>query len=111
VAEYPATPTPGFAEEPTSFEPAPARAKLFKHGGSQAVRLPKAFRFEGEEVSIRRDGERVVLEPLGIARPPGFKRPRTREEMDEFWRRLDAIKDDEPFPFPPEDTPWPERGR
>jgi len=32
-----------------------AAAKLFKTGRSQAVRLPQAFRFEGEEVFIRRD--------------------------------------------------------
>ncbi|HZZ58686.1 MAG TPA: AbrB/MazE/SpoVT family DNA-binding domain-containing protein [Opitutaceae bacterium] len=36
-------------------------AKLFKHGGSQAVRLPKAFRFSGSEVLIERRGEEVVL--------------------------------------------------
>ncbi len=40
-------------------------AKLFRNGRSQAVRLPKEFRFQGEEVAIRRDGERVILEPLG----------------------------------------------
>jgi antitoxin VapB len=39
-------------------------AKLFTHGGSQAVRLPKEFRFGGSEVRIRREGERVILEPL-----------------------------------------------
>jgi antitoxin VapB len=38
-------------------------AKLFRHGGSQAVRLPKAFRFEGTEVTIERRGEEVVLRP------------------------------------------------
>lgn len=31
-------------------------AKLFKHGGSQAVRLPKAFRLPGKEVRVRRLG-------------------------------------------------------
>ena len=36
-------------------------AKLFQHGGSQAVRLPKDFRFEGTEVEIERRGEEVVL--------------------------------------------------
>ena len=41
-----------------------ATAKLFRNGRSQAVRLPKEFRFEGEEVSIRREGRRVILEPL-----------------------------------------------
>jgi antitoxin VapB len=39
-------------------------AKLFRNGRSQAVRLPKEFRFEGEELSIRREGEAVILEPL-----------------------------------------------
>lgn len=36
-------------------------AKLFKHGGSQAVRLPKRFRLPGKEVRVRRLG--VLLEP------------------------------------------------
>jgi antitoxin VapB len=38
-------------------------AKLFTHGGSQAVRLPKEFRFEGREVHVRRVGTDVVLSP------------------------------------------------
>jgi antitoxin VapB len=41
-----------------------AKAKLFTHGRSQAVRLPKAFRFEGAEVRVSRIGSRVILEPL-----------------------------------------------
>jgi antitoxin VapB len=41
------------------------RAKLFKSGGSQAVRLPKEYRFQdAEEVLIYRQGRRVVLEPV-----------------------------------------------
>ena len=41
------------------------RAKLFKSGGSQAVRLPREFRFEGQqEVVISREGEKVILEPV-----------------------------------------------
>ena len=40
-----------------------ATAKLFQHGGSQAVRLPKAFRFEGTEVEIEKRGREVVLRP------------------------------------------------
>jgi len=38
-------------------------AKLFKNGDSQAVRLPKEFRFVGEEVLIKRVGSAVVLLP------------------------------------------------
>ncbi len=37
-------------------------AKHFRHGRSQAVRLPKEFRFDGvTEVYIAREGDRVVL--------------------------------------------------
>ena len=42
-------------------------AKLFTHGGSQAVRLPKEYRFEGHEVHVRRVGADVILS----ARPAG----------------------------------------
>ena len=38
-------------------------AALFKNGGSQAVRLPKAFRFEGNEVFIKQIPEGVLLIP------------------------------------------------
>lgn len=38
-------------------------AKLFTTGRSQAVRLPKEFRFEGDEVFIKRVGDAVVLLP------------------------------------------------
>lgn len=41
-----------------------ATAKLFRHGRSQAVRLPKEFRFEGTEVRVGRVGDKVILEPL-----------------------------------------------
>jgi len=48
-------------------------AKLFQNGRSQAVRLPKAFRFKGTEVKIRKEGETVILEPLdSLAWPNGF---------------------------------------
>jgi antitoxin VapB len=40
-----------------------ATAKLFWSGRSQAVRLPKDFRFHGSEVRIRRRGNTVILEP------------------------------------------------
>ena len=39
-------------------------AKLFWSGRSQAVRLPKEFRFRGKEVRIRRHGTAVILEPV-----------------------------------------------
>lgn len=39
-------------------------ARLFWSGRSQAVRLPKEFRFEGDTVRIRRHGDDVILEPV-----------------------------------------------
>lgn len=40
-------------------------ARIFKSGGSQAVRLPKEFRFTGKEVEIFRRGDEVVLRESG----------------------------------------------
>jgi antitoxin VapB len=41
-------------------------AKIFKHGNSQAVRLPKEFRFDGDEVFVKRSGGGVLLLPKKI---------------------------------------------
>jgi antitoxin VapB len=41
-----------------------ATAKIFMHGRSQAVRLPKEFRLPGKEVRVSRVGDKVILEPL-----------------------------------------------
>ncbi len=48
---------------PGSSQSKPARARLFRNGASQALRLPKEFRFAGTEVLIHREGNRVILEP------------------------------------------------
>lgn len=72
-------------------------AKLFTHGGSQAVRLPKEFRFAGGEVRIRKEGDRVILEPV-------------ERDWDVFWAKMDQLAEEagEPFPDPPADLPLPE---
>ena len=41
-----------------------SEAKLFKNGRSQAVRLPREFRFEGDRVRIRKTKSGVLLEPI-----------------------------------------------
>lgn len=61
------------------------RAKVFWTGRSQAVRLPKEFRFDAEEVTVRRAGNAIVLEPLDqwpegwvasfVSRGPDLERP------------------------------------
>jgi len=48
-------------------------AEIVRDDGSQWVRLPEEFRLEGEAVSIRRQGEAIVLEPVKAATwPSGF---------------------------------------
>lgn len=44
--------------------PAPSTAKVFMTGRSQAVRLPKEFRFKTDEVRIRAEGSAIILEPI-----------------------------------------------
>ena len=57
------------------------RARIFWNGRSQAVRLPKEFRFQGTEVLVRREGEAVVLEPL-----------RGRDWPQGYWKRVDDLR-------------------
>ena len=54
------------------------RAKLFQNGNSQAVRLPKAFRIQGNEVKIYKKGNQVILEPIEATWDPLF------ESLNEF---------------------------
>jgi antitoxin VapB len=56
-------------------------AKLFQNGQSQAVRLPKEFRFEGNEVYIQRVGSAVVLLPYA-------------EPWEALFESLDQFSDD-----------------
>ncbi len=75
-------------------------AKVFRSGNSQAIRIPKEYRFPPgvQELSIRRAGDAIVLEPItpstwpesfwdafggmpkGFARPPQV--PQDREELE-----------------------------
>lgn len=45
-------------------------ARLFRNGRNQALRIPREFEIEGDEVLITRDGDRLVLEP--IKKPSGL---------------------------------------
>lgn len=67
--------------------------KIFMSGRSQAVRLPKAFRFEGKEVRLRRVAEGVLIEPIPF-------------DIDAWFARMDAIGAD--FPDPEPQPPMPD---
>jgi|GEM_PF-3543254 len=43
-------------------------AKVFKQGNSQAVRLPKEFRFQDNKIFIRKQGDTILLIPKNLAR-------------------------------------------
>lgn len=40
--------------------------KLFKNGRSQAVRIPREFELPGEDAIIRKDGDRLIIEPAPV---------------------------------------------
>lgn len=41
------------------------RVRLFKNGRNQAVRIPREFELPGDEAVIRKEGDRLILEPAG----------------------------------------------
>ena len=59
-----------------------ATAKIFMHGRSQAVRLPKEFRLPGKEVRVTRVGDAVLLEAIDDTKP---------FDAEAFWAKLDAL--------------------
>jgi antitoxin VapB len=81
-------------------------AKLFKHGRSQAVRLPKEFRLPGTEVRVRWIGRSVLLEPM----------KRSAEDIRAIFAEIDRLRSDdflaegrpEQPPMPTEDVSFDE---
>jgi antitoxin VapB len=66
--------------------------KLFRNGRNQAVRIPREFELPGEDAIIRKDGDRLVLEPA------------RRKSLLEVLATLSPIEED----FAPIDDPPPE---
>lgn len=69
----------------TILVPKPRVAKLFKNGRSQAVRLPKEFRFEGDRVRVRKVKDGVLLEPIAT-------------DVDKWFAKLDRLRAGDAFP-------------
>ncbi|MBM3585997.1 MAG: AbrB/MazE/SpoVT family DNA-binding domain-containing protein [Alphaproteobacteria bacterium] len=74
-----------------------ATAKLFMHGRSQAVRLPKEYRFEGTEVRVSKVGDKVILEPM---KEPPFDVEAWRARLDALGAK-DFLPDGVPDDYPP----------
>ena len=65
-------------------------AKLFRNNRSQAVRIPADWEFDGKKVRLRRDGRKVILEPIDE------NEPETLAELLASWDNID-----EEFEIPP----------
>ena len=74
------------------------RARLFRNGRNQAVRIPREFELPGNEVIIRKDGDRLIVKPVkkptGLAELLASWEPLEEEfpDVDEGLLPLDDIK-------------------
>lgn len=64
----------------------PRYARVFQNGNSQAVRLPKEFRFNVDRVEITQEGDALILRPHGQANEPwgSLKEALARKASDDF---------------------------
>ena len=67
-------------------------AKLFMTGRSQAVRLPKEFRMPGDRVRVRREGAKIILEPMPVDLDAYFA------EIRRHGKGFDIQRDQPPMP-------------
>jgi len=70
------------------------RVKLFKNGRNQAVRIPREFELPGPDAIMRKEGERLVIEP--VPRKSLLEVLATLEPLDEEFQE---IEDPPPEPF------------
>jgi antitoxin VapB len=68
-------------------------ARVFKSGNSQAVRLPKEFRFSGKEVEIFRRGDEVVLREKSKGMARAFD---LMANLDLNWEAIEELKKELP---------------
>ena len=71
-------------------------AKLFTNGQSQAVRLPKEYRFGGNEVGIKKVGEIVILFPKDSVWEEYLSSPSTSDDFGDAI--FDARREDQQYP-------------
>jgi antitoxin VapB len=69
------------------------RVKLFRNGANQAVRIPREFELPGSEAVMRRDGERLIIEPA----PPRSLLD-LLDTLDELDEEFPEIEDPPPEP-------------
>lgn len=68
------------------------QARLFRNGRNQALRIPREFELTGDEVTLRRDGKRLIIEPV----------KRKKNRLIEFLAALPPLVEELPeIPDPP----------
>ena len=65
-------------------------ARVFRSGNSQAVRIPKDFRIDGDEVLIEKDDDRLILKPL--------RRRWSQQFLESFGAAVDLKRPRQPRP-------------
>ena len=73
------------------------RVRLFRNGGNRAVRIPKDLDFDVDEVMIRREGDRIVIEPVPTDGLLEFL-----DDLAPFEEPFPSVTDDD---LPPLDEP------
>lgn len=73
------------------------RVRLFRNGRNQAVRIPREFELPGEQAIIRKEGDRLIIEPVkkrGLLAVLATMEPFTEEfpDIDKNLIPLDDIK-------------------
>jgi antitoxin VapB len=68
----------------------PKEAKLFRNNRSQAVRIPVEFELPGDRVLIRREGEKLIIEPV--------TKPSTIIELLAAWKKDAPLGPEDQFP-------------
>ena len=90
--------SPGYlpiASAPVSRE-ASRRVSLFRNGANQAVRIPREFELPGTEARLRREGDRLILEPVEAA---------SLHELIRAWETEPPLEED--IPEFPDESPEP----
>lgn len=72
----------------------PRSAKLFRNGRSQAVRIPREFEFPGKDVVIRKQGNKLIIEPVKKKKNSLAEWLATLEPIDEEWPEIQDLPAD-----------------
>ena len=68
----------------------PRTVSLFRNGRNQAIRIPVEFELPGDEATIRKEGDRLIIEPISLTKP--------KKSLAEVLDGLEPLGPDDQFP-------------